>query len=157
MFDLQTAKGVRASDLPILQDDRVHWNGQPVAVVVADTLEQAEHAASLVARRLRRRRAGASLVRRAQGAAVVPKDILGEPPEVTIGDADKALAEAAVTRGSTSTGRPGTTTTPSSRTPRWRLWDDDDTLTVYDSTQCLRRFSGIAGASVRARRRTPSR
>ncbi len=42
------SKGSAASDLPILQDDKVHWDGQPVAVVVAETLEQAEHAASLV-------------------------------------------------------------------------------------------------------------
>ena len=26
----------------------MHWDGQPIAVVVAETLEQAEHAASLV-------------------------------------------------------------------------------------------------------------
>jgi xanthine dehydrogenase YagR molybdenum-binding subunit len=34
--------------LTLLQDDRVHYNGQPVAVVVAETLEQAQHAADLV-------------------------------------------------------------------------------------------------------------
>ena len=45
-------KGFAASDFPIMQDNRVHWNGQPVAVVVAETLEQAEHAASLGARRI---------------------------------------------------------------------------------------------------------
>ena len=27
--------------LPIMQDDQVHWNGQPVAVVLAETQEQA--------------------------------------------------------------------------------------------------------------------
>ncbi len=46
MTDLK--KGMAASDLPILQDASVHWDGQPIAVVVAETLEQAEHAASLV-------------------------------------------------------------------------------------------------------------
>jgi xanthine dehydrogenase YagR molybdenum-binding subunit len=34
--------------LPVLQDDRVRFNGQPVAVVVAERWEQARHAASLV-------------------------------------------------------------------------------------------------------------
>jgi xanthine dehydrogenase YagR molybdenum-binding subunit len=34
--------------LHVLQDDRVHFFGQPVAVVVASTLQQAQHAASLV-------------------------------------------------------------------------------------------------------------
>jgi xanthine dehydrogenase YagR molybdenum-binding subunit len=37
-----------ASDLPIMQDERIHWNGQPIAVVLAETQEQADHAASLV-------------------------------------------------------------------------------------------------------------
>ena len=36
------------SDLPIMQDADIHWNGQPIAVVLAETVEQAEHAASLV-------------------------------------------------------------------------------------------------------------
>lgn len=34
--------------LQALQDDRVHYHGQPVAVVVADTFEHAAHAATLV-------------------------------------------------------------------------------------------------------------
>ncbi|SOZ18057.1 putative xanthine dehydrogenase subunit [Cupriavidus taiwanensis] len=34
--------------LHVLQDDRVHFYGQPVAVVVAQTLDQAEHAATLL-------------------------------------------------------------------------------------------------------------
>ena len=48
LLDVMHPKTFAASDLPILQDDQVHWNGQPVAVVVADTWEQAAHAASLV-------------------------------------------------------------------------------------------------------------
>ena len=41
-------KGFALSDLPIMQNAEMHWDGEPVAVVVAETLEQAEHAASLV-------------------------------------------------------------------------------------------------------------
>ena len=40
--------GVAGSNLPILQDDSVHWNGEAVAVVLAETQEQADHAAGLV-------------------------------------------------------------------------------------------------------------
>ena len=39
---------VAPSDLPNMQDDRIHWNGQPVAVVLAETQEQADHAAALI-------------------------------------------------------------------------------------------------------------
>jgi xanthine dehydrogenase YagR molybdenum-binding subunit len=37
-----------AGDLPLMQDDRIHWNGQPIAVVLAETQEQADHASSLI-------------------------------------------------------------------------------------------------------------
>lgn len=33
---------------PVLQDKTIYFNGQPIAVVIAETLEQAEHAATLV-------------------------------------------------------------------------------------------------------------
>ncbi len=39
----------------VLNTDEIFWNGQPVAVVVADTLDRAEHAASLVKVKYRRR------------------------------------------------------------------------------------------------------
>ena len=49
LFDVSgQGQGCAPSDLPIMQDDSVRWNGQPVAVVIADTLEQAEFAATLV-------------------------------------------------------------------------------------------------------------
>ncbi|PNU04837.1 xanthine dehydrogenase family protein molybdopterin-binding subunit [Novosphingobium guangzhouense] len=41
-------KAAGGDSLPVMQDDQVHWNGQPVAVVLAQTQEQANHAASLV-------------------------------------------------------------------------------------------------------------
>jgi CO/xanthine dehydrogenase Mo-binding subunit len=31
-----------------MQDDRIHWNGQPVALVLAETQEQADYAQSLI-------------------------------------------------------------------------------------------------------------
>lgn len=41
-------KAAGGDDLPIMQDDTIHWNGEPVAVVLAETQEQADHAKSLV-------------------------------------------------------------------------------------------------------------
>ena len=45
---MTAAKACAGDDLPIMQDDRVHWNGMPIAIVLADTQEQADHAASLI-------------------------------------------------------------------------------------------------------------
>ncbi|MEI9932446.1 MAG: xanthine dehydrogenase family protein molybdopterin-binding subunit [Rhizomicrobium sp.] len=41
-------KAAGGDDVPIMQDDQVHWNGQPVALVLAETQEQADHAKSLI-------------------------------------------------------------------------------------------------------------
>ena len=40
--------GMAGSALPVMQDATIHWNGQPVAVILADTQEEADYAASLV-------------------------------------------------------------------------------------------------------------
>jgi xanthine dehydrogenase YagR molybdenum-binding subunit len=46
---LTAGKAGGGDDLPILQDTEVHYNGQAIALVLAESLEQAEHAASLIA------------------------------------------------------------------------------------------------------------
>src|SRR5918994_4308431 len=45
---LTAEKAAGGDSLPIMQDDRIHWNGQPIAVVLAETQEQADHAKSLI-------------------------------------------------------------------------------------------------------------
>ena len=41
-------KGAAGSSLPVMQDASIHWNGETVALVVAESQEQADYAASLV-------------------------------------------------------------------------------------------------------------
>ena len=72
--------GFSLSDLPYLQDDSVHWDGQPVAVVVADTLEDAEHAASLVCVEYEPAPSSAVSFDAEKRNAQVPQSVLGEPP-----------------------------------------------------------------------------
>jgi xanthine dehydrogenase YagR molybdenum-binding subunit len=45
---LTEPKAAGGIDLAIMQDDLVRWNGQPVALVLAETQEQADHAKSLI-------------------------------------------------------------------------------------------------------------
>src|SRR5438045_4924447 len=77
-------KGMAASDLPILQDASVHWDGEPIAVVVAETLEQAEHAASLVEVGYKTDSAAVSF-EDMKAQAFVPSDVMGEPAVIKIG------------------------------------------------------------------------
>ena len=91
---MSNPKAAGPSDLPMLQDDRIHWNGQPIAVVLAETQEQADHAKSLI----RAAYEGEPVVtsfEEAKAQARVPDDVNGEPAEVKVGDADAALAAAA--------------------------------------------------------------
>jgi xanthine dehydrogenase YagR molybdenum-binding subunit len=134
-------RGLAASDLPVMQDAEVHWDGEPVAVVVAETLEQAEHAATLVRVRYDAEAPQVSFDN-LKAKAEVPPDVLEEDPEVSTGDAEKALAEAAVRVDNVY------------RTPRHNhnaiephatiaAWDDDGALTVFDSTQFVSGYQHV--------------
>jgi xanthine dehydrogenase YagR molybdenum-binding subunit len=81
------------SDLPIMQDDSVHWNGQPVAVVLAETQEQADHAKSLIAVTYDAAPSTTSF-ETARAALTEQGLFMGQPLLDEIGDADKALADA---------------------------------------------------------------
>jgi xanthine dehydrogenase YagR molybdenum-binding subunit len=85
--------GAAGSDLPVMQDASIHWNGEPVALVVANTQEQADHAASLVNVTYHADRADIAFDA-LKSRAHQPQSVLGEPPRVTVGDAEAALAGA---------------------------------------------------------------
>lgn len=81
--------------VPMLQSDRVHHHGQPVAVVVADTLERAEDAASLVNVEYEEEEPLLSLQNAGEvGDAFVPEGQF-DPAETTRGDRG-ALDRAAI-------------------------------------------------------------
>jgi xanthine dehydrogenase YagR molybdenum-binding subunit len=82
--------------LHVLQDDRVHHHGQPVAVVIAETAEEAAHAAALVRVTCDEERAVTSF-REAERGAVPPgpgSEEDGQPGETRRGDPARALAKA---------------------------------------------------------------
>src|SRR5205823_12226201 len=82
---------------PLLQDRLVYYNGQHIAVVVADTLERAQQAAALV--KVEYREAEAQIrMEDALGAAYPPKHFRNgaRPPDSRRGDPEAALAAAPV-------------------------------------------------------------
>ena len=81
------------ADLPIMQDDRIHWNGQPIAVVLAATQEEADHAASLIVATYAAEPATTSFAA-ARAAGTQPGLFMGQPLQTVIGDADAMLAAA---------------------------------------------------------------
>ncbi len=85
---------VGPADLPILQDDRVHWNGQPIACVLAETQEQADHAASLLRFTYDAEPSTTDLAQ-AKANGIEQGLFMGQPLVNEIGDAKAALGTAA--------------------------------------------------------------
>jgi xanthine dehydrogenase YagR molybdenum-binding subunit len=125
-------KAAGGDDLPVMQDDRVHWNGQPIAVVLAETQEQASHAASLIRATYETEPAAISLAdARARGTE--PALFMGQPIRVEIGDADAALTAAPVKVDATYTTprHSHNAIEPHAATVAWH----GDELVVHDASQ----------------------
>ncbi len=135
-----------ASSLPVMQDAEIHWNGEPVAIVLAETQEQADHAKSLITVAYQAEPARLSFAEAATQSHQ-PPNVMGEPAMIQVGDAEAALAGAAFKVDLTF------------RTPRHShaaiephaatVWWDGDQLVVHDTTQMLHQerwtLAGIFG------------
>lgn len=89
-LDLKAPGG---DNLAVMQDDLVHWNGQPIAVVLAGTQEQADHAATLIRATYHAEPAVTSF-EQARANDTGAGRMLGMPLAKRIGDAEAALANA---------------------------------------------------------------
>ena len=128
-------KGAAASSLPIFRDALIYWNGQPVAIVVAETQEQAERAAELVKVQYKSAEAAVSFDKN-KGSAERADNVTGQPAEVKIGAAEDKLEEATIKIDNIY------------RTPFYNhnaiephetlaIWHDDESLTVFEGSQHL--------------------
>lgn len=93
LIGLSDLSAVGNSSLPIMQDPGVRYNGQVVAVVVAETQEQADHAASLIEIEYSVETAKTRF-EDAKSDARTPASILIEKNHVSVGNADRELEQA---------------------------------------------------------------
>ena len=121
-----------------MQDDIVHYAGQPVAVVVADSHERAQYAASLLNVSYERT-ASITTIDEGRDAAYEAETLFGGlmPGRNERGDVEAALAQAPVRVDVTHhyAANHHNTLEPSATTA---VWDDEDRLTLYDSTMGIR-------------------
>ena len=118
-----------------LQDDRIHYAGQPIALVIADTLDRATHAGTLIKVTYETRVPVVFDLRTANEDAVVPPQRMW-PLSSSLGDADKAIADAAIKIEQTYT-MPDRHHNPMEPHVTLAVWEDDGTLTLYNSTQMV--------------------
>jgi xanthine dehydrogenase YagR molybdenum-binding subunit len=120
--------------LHVLQDDRVSHQGQPIALVIADTLEQANHAVTLVRVTYAPETATTDITRT---EPVLPTqqqtDQGGRPSETRRGDPEGALVAAEVTVDQTYV-IPRENHNPIEMHATIAAWDGDR-LTLWDKTQ----------------------
>ncbi|PRX51384.1 xanthine dehydrogenase molybdenum binding subunit apoprotein [Prauserella shujinwangii] len=116
-----------------MQDTRVHYSGQPVAYVVAETLEQAQEAANLVRVRYRAEPPVARLAD-APDEPFLPEGFRADQPTETVrGDAATALEQAEV-RLERTYGSPMQHHNPIEPHTTTAVWDGE-TVTLHESTQ----------------------
>ena len=122
--------GETSRALRVLQDDLVHYDRQPVALVVADSFEHATDAAALVRVRYDRRPVK---TRMSEGPQIKPKTVQQKPPDNVRGDADGAFAAAAVKLDQTYR-TPIYHHNPMEPHATTAVWDGDR-LTAYNASQ----------------------
>ncbi|MFI6297198.1 xanthine dehydrogenase family protein molybdopterin-binding subunit [Nonomuraea sp. NPDC050790] len=122
------------SSVNYLNTDEVHWDGQPVAVVVADTLAAAQEGAARVRVGYAVQEGVVDFAAEEPNAVPQKNDIVSQG-EAKKGDAEAALAAAAVTVDLRFTTPPQNHNAlePHSTTAIW----DGERLTLHDSTQSL--------------------
>lgn len=86
-------KAVGGDDIPVMQDDRIHWNGQPIALVLAETQIQADHAKSLIRVTYEAEHAVTSL-EEGEANGTEPGTFQGEPLKLEVHDAEAMLTDA---------------------------------------------------------------
>jgi xanthine dehydrogenase YagR molybdenum-binding subunit len=136
---LTNLKAAGNHTLPIMQDPEIRWNGQVVAVVLADTREQADHAATLV--RVRYYAAPArTRYEEGKNSAYTPESILVERNHLDKGDARRKLAEAAFKVDAVYT-TPWENHNPIEPHAATIVWQDGK-LIVHDATQMIHATAG---------------
>jgi xanthine dehydrogenase YagR molybdenum-binding subunit len=130
---MSSPKAAAGDDLPTMQDDQVHWNGQPVALVLAETQEQADYAKSLV--RATYETEASVTVFEAAKADSEPGVFQGQPLLLEIGDAEAALA-ASPHKVDVVYRTPRHSHNPIELHAATIAWDGDN-LIVHDASQCV--------------------
>ncbi|MCW2557951.1 MAG: xanthine dehydrogenase, molybdenum binding subunit apoprotein [Mycobacterium sp.] len=135
VFDAPALADTSDGDLAVLQDDKVHYRGQLIGAVIAESSETARHAAGLV--HVDYDAAPHDTAIRADHAGLYAPEQVNPDYETDTsdGDVDAALRDAAVTVDQTYT-TPHEHNNPMEPHATIAIWDPDEPrLTLYDSTQ----------------------
>ncbi|MGB6300057.1 MAG: xanthine dehydrogenase family protein molybdopterin-binding subunit [Rivularia sp. (in: cyanobacteria)] len=124
--------GVAAETYVPLQDSTVHYSGQHLGVVIADTLEQATYAANLVKINYQVETPVMEM-EKLRDSAFEPQSVMGKPAKVVRGNPEQGFTSAEVKIEETFT-TPVEHHNPIEPSATIAIWEENK-LTVYDATQ----------------------
>lgn len=141
--DLKSIQGKAGQKLIPLQSETIYYWGQHIGVVVAETLEEATYAASLIAVDYEQEEPVVDMMVRLKEAHS-PNDPLGLGTDTVRGDVESDLARADV-RIECSYTTPIEHHNPMEPSATIATWDGDK-LTIYDATQGINSTATIVSA-----------
>src|SRR5437588_1740998 len=146
--DQLTKKGGPGESRVPLQDDEIHWVGQHLGVVVGDTLEQVQHAVSLV--RVQYASAPPRLAMddpAAQKESWLPEYILGrDKAQESRGDVNSALASAE-TRIDATYSTPVENHNPIETYSTLAMWEAPEHVVIYEATRGIKQLQRIVAGT----------
>ncbi|TCC98128.1 xanthine dehydrogenase family protein molybdopterin-binding subunit [Pedobacter frigidisoli] len=129
-LEIKKTGGFLAENLIPLQDNKVHYFGQFIAVVLAETFEEARHAATLVKVSYAKEKADADL------NEALLKSSVREGAQLNKGQASAIIETSNLKIEQTYT-TPAQNHHPMEPHAAIAIWDGADKLTLYDSTQVI--------------------
>ncbi len=139
------SQGIRNEERPPLADNEIHYAGQYVALVVAQTLAQARHAASLV--RVSYAPQVPMLTVQDATKAEKPKKTQDERVQLKKGDVEPALSNPNILHVHQTYVTPTETHNPIETSGTIAAWEGKDKLTVWDATQFVKGVQSILARS----------
>ena len=137
----QKRVGIRIEQREPLADDKISYGGQYVAAVVADTSENARHAASLL--KISYAPETPALSKEDALRTNKPTEHLDEQLQKKKGDVATALARSDVVKIENTYSTPTETHNPMETHATIAQWEAPDRLTIYDATQYVKGAQGI--------------
>jgi xanthine dehydrogenase YagR molybdenum-binding subunit len=137
----QKREGIRIEQREPLADNKISYGGQYVAAVVADHIENARHAASLL--KISYAPETPALDKEDAIKASKPKEHFEEALQKKKGDVAAALAHSDLTKIEQTYSTPTETHNPMETHATVAAWDAPDRLTIYDATQYVKGAQGI--------------
>lgn len=135
VFDAPTLADTSDGDLTILQDNQVHYRGQYIGAVIADTAENARYAANLVRTEYDAQERHTELIADHPRLYAPEQVNAGHPTDTAEGQPEAAMHQVPITVDNTYT-TPHEHNNPMEPHACIVLWDNEKQhLTLYDSTQ----------------------